>query len=189
VLGALLMWPGVAGVAPLPAECVQAGPTGVVTCIYTTGTHALTLPEGVETVTVTAIGGQGGYGEGGNADAPSPSEWGGQAGTQTAGGAGGRSQNISGDGLPGRLGVGGTGGSVANSPVAQTILSGAGGGGGLYGGGGGSLGYSGGGGSSLLADGYHGASAEDPSITITYRPPGSPCSLSVCIVPGLFGSS
>ncbi len=26
VLGALLMWPGTAGAAPLPAECVQADP-------------------------------------------------------------------------------------------------------------------------------------------------------------------
>ncbi|MBA4021178.1 MAG: hypothetical protein C0482_02335 [Gordonia sp.] len=295
VLGALLVWPGSAGAAPLPAECVQAGSAGVVTCTYSTGTHALTLPEGVATVTVTAIGGRGGsyiegdnryysggigavvngtvavpagsrtlhpvvagdggdtrvgpddspgvggfngggtagipkwpgrkdyapgaggggasdirtdptdldsrvliaagggggsyYGNGGNADFPSPSEWGGNAGTQTAGGAGGRSENIPGDGLPGRLGVGGTGGSVADFPVAQSILSGAGGGGGLYGGGGGSLGHSGGGGSSLLSDGYHGATLEGPSITITYRPPGSPCTGSVCIGPGLFGSS
>lgn len=50
-----------ASAAPLPATCVQPAGSTLVTCTFTTvGEHELTLPEGVTSITVTAIGGAGG---------------------------------------------------------------------------------------------------------------------------------
>jgi uncharacterized repeat protein (TIGR01451 family) len=48
------------GFATLPAECSQAGAT--VTCTYTAGSNAFTVPGGVSTLHVVAIGGMGGNG-------------------------------------------------------------------------------------------------------------------------------
>lgn len=54
-----------ASAAPLPANCAQPVGSTLVTCTFTTvGEHELTLPEGVTSITVTAVGGAGG-----NADA------------------------------------------------------------------------------------------------------------------------
>ena len=89
--------------------------------------------------------------DGNDADTPSTQVEAGQAATATAGGAGGQSRFSSvGFGKPGRLGVGGDGGSVIAGQGVSTIIGGGGGGGGLYGGGGGSVDAlgSGGGGSS-----------------------------------------
>ncbi len=104
---------------------------------------------------------------------------GGQAGTATSGGAGGD------DGAPGALGQGG---------ASYNLGFGGGGGGGLYGGGG--SGYvGGGGGSSLDPDGPGptlAARGATPLVTITFTstaPPTPPCSGSVCLTPGMFGSS
>lgn len=52
-----------AAAAPLPSECVQPVTGGLVTCTYTTtGEHQLTLPDGITSITITAIGGSGGDG-------------------------------------------------------------------------------------------------------------------------------
>lgn len=55
----LLAVPGAASADPLPAGCTQADTTGPVTCVYTSGSNELFLPEGVSSVTVTVVGGRG----------------------------------------------------------------------------------------------------------------------------------
>lgn len=61
LLGGAFLVPATATAAPLPAGCALATTNGPVTCTYTTaGTHTLTLPQGVTSVQVTAIGGRGG---------------------------------------------------------------------------------------------------------------------------------
>ncbi|WP_230591957.1 glycine-rich protein [Rhodococcoides fascians] len=302
----LLANPVVAAADPLPAGCTQPDAAGPVTCVYTSGTNELLLPEGVTSVTVTAIGGRGGnftypnndkvsgaggrgaevtgtvavpsgtrtlyatvggngtstvrgddptggaggangggtggtpsaaggepgaggggasdirtapgdlesrlvvaagggggsYGwTGGDAGAPgrfhlreggSPA----QAGTGTAGGAGGSTIPDGWSGSDGSLGVGGAGGPRTSVPNSFTSLSGGGGGAGLYGGGGGSNIGSGAGGSSLTPAGTAlSLSDAAPSVTITYQPltvtPPQPptCSGSACLPTGMFGSS
>jgi len=78
----LLTHPGVAAADPLPAGCTQTDAAGPVTCVYTSGTNELLLPEGVTSVTVTAIGGRGGNLTRGNSGADS--------------GAGGRGAEVTG---------------------------------------------------------------------------------------------
>ncbi|GAC69576.1 glycine-rich protein [Gordonia soli] len=298
VVAGLTVAPGTASAA-LPGECVQPDPTGVVTCTYTAaGQHTLTLPAGVESVQVTAIGGHGGaitnaqtggrgavvtgtvavpanshtlvamvasngastkpdavgdggeggegggghggttprsgaspgaggggasdirtstndlasrvliaaggggaanYGVGGNAGEPAGKGYlsvAAQAGTSTAGGAGGTFLDFAiYSGAAGSLGLGGAGGPVEPDPFNQ-YGGGGGGGGGLYGGGGGAIGSGGAGGSSLAPDGGAVALTDQaPSITITYQPPATPnppnppCSGSLCLPSGVFGSS
>ncbi|MBW0093804.1 hypothetical protein I4I77_29925, partial [Pseudonocardia sp. KRD-188] len=103
-LGTIVAVPGVAS-AQLPAGCTQTGQT--VTCTYasTGAAQTFTVPTGVSTVRVVAVGGRGGgaaetavftqVGPGGDAGAAgggTPGECtggGGQPGMQTAGGAGG----------------------------------------------------------------------------------------------------
>lgn len=127
--------------------------------------------------------GERGGGAGGAAGEPGQNvadgnNFGGGAGTQTAGGAAGVGGCHQGE--AGALGVGGSGGDVASgAPVCWS--EGGGGGGGYYGGGGGGAGGSdagggGGGGSSLVPEGGSSEIAPggaEPEVQITYtRPPG-----------------
>lgn len=57
VVAAVLAVPGVAGAA-LPAGCAQSGAT--VSCAYSSGTNTFTVPAGISTVHVVAVGGAGG---------------------------------------------------------------------------------------------------------------------------------
>ncbi|PCK24084.1 hypothetical protein CHR55_27835 [Rhodococcus qingshengii] len=58
---ALVVGSSPASAAPLPSECVESTPGGTVTCTYTdpSAVHALTLPDDITSITVTAIGGEG----------------------------------------------------------------------------------------------------------------------------------
>ncbi|WP_052059912.1 glycine-rich protein [Rhodococcoides fascians] len=57
---AALLAPIVASADPLSPECVQENAAGSVTCTYTQGVTALTLPDGVDSVQIAAVGGRGG---------------------------------------------------------------------------------------------------------------------------------
>lgn len=130
-----------------------------------------------------ALAAGGDAGQPGEPTALSPTSSG-EAGTQSAGGAGG-SASLFNAGAPGTLGAGGAGGDFV-APGAEA--GGGGGGGGLYGGGGGmSNGFgAGGGGSSLVPSGWQqelsGASAV---ARFSYRVPIQAVAISAPVVPAL----
>src|SRR5690348_5903665 len=122
---------GVAPASALPGGCAQAFTT--VTCTYTSGTNTFTVPKGVASVHVVAIGGTGGAGLG-------------DSGGTSSGGAGGSGARVEGDlavsfgsalyavvgsnGLDAFGGISGGGGANGGANGNTCSFAGAGGGGG-----------------------------------------------------------
>lgn len=117
---------GAAGAGALPAECSQSGFT--VTCTYTSGANPFTVPKGVSTLHVVAVGGSGGAGAGIDSQ-----------GGPRSGGVGGAGARVDGDltvtpgsllyvvvggnGAPGSAGGGGGANGGANGTAAAKDAS------------------------------------------------------------------